>query len=56
MCGSKPGTVTYMQDGKQRTITKNKLDNLSKWTSGALARRRFKKIVLTRQIQGKLID
>ena len=54
MCGSKPASVTWELDGKRRTIPKKNAETLAKWTSGALARRQLKKLVLTKSIQGKL--
>ena len=53
MCGSKPQTATYTHNKETRTVPKKDVDTITKWTSGALARRRFKKLILTKQIAGK---
>ena len=53
MCGQKPATVKYTKDGKTQVIPVKQVDTISKWAKGALARRRFKKLVLTKTIQGK---
>ena len=53
MCGQKPAKVTYQNNGKTQMIAKKEVDTISKWTKGALARRRFKKLVITKNIQGK---
>lgn len=45
MCGQRPAKVTYNYNGKAQTVKLKDVDTISKWTKGALARRRFKKIV-----------
>ena len=53
MCGQRPARVTYAYNGKMQTIPMKDVNSISKWTKGALARRRFKKLILTKKIQGK---
>jgi len=51
MCGQRPASVKYDYNGKLQTIKMKDVNSISKWTKGALARRRFKKLVLTKKIQ-----
>jgi len=37
--------MKYRQEGKNRVISKKDCETIKKWGSGALARRRFKKLV-----------
>ena len=53
MCGSKPQTATYTHNMQARSIPVKDVNTISKWTRGALARRRFRKLVLTKEIAGK---
>lgn len=58
MCGSAPQTATYStkeQGGKlvERKIKVKDLNTINKWAKGAIARRKFKKLVLTSQIAGR---
>lgn len=40
-------------DGKHQTISKKDIKTIEKWGRGALARRRFKRIVQTKMIAGQ---
>ena len=45
--------MKYRQEGKNRVISKKDCETIKKWGSGALARRRFKKLVQTKMIAGQ---
>lgn len=45
MCGSGPQTVVYTHNMKERKIKTKDLDVLHRWAKGALARRKFVKMV-----------
>lgn len=51
MCGSGPQTVVYEYNMKTRKIKSKDLAIINKWTKGAMARRKFVKLVLTKTIQ-----
>lgn len=53
MCGSNPPSVKYKHNLQERQILVKDVNAIDKWTKGALARRRFTKMVLTKQIAGK---
>ena len=55
MCGSGPQTVVYTHNLKERKIKTKDLDILNKWTKGAMARRKFMKLVLTKTLQSKFL-
>ena len=45
--------MKYRYDLNDRTIMKKDFETIKKWGSGALARRRFKKLVQTKMIAGQ---
>ena len=48
--------MVYTHNMKTHKIKTKDLDVLNKWTKGAMARRRFVKLVLTKSIQSKFIQ
>ena len=53
MCGSKPQTVVYTHNMKERKVNMKTINVLNKWAAGAIARRKFKRIISTKMIGGK---
>ena len=53
MCGSGPQTVVYTHNMKEHKIKCKDLEILNKWTKGAMARRKFVKMVLVKTVASK---
>ena len=51
-CSGNQQSVKYTHNMKTRTIKGKDLNTIQKWTSGALARRRFKRLVQMKSIGG----
>ena len=52
-CGGTPSSYEYKYNQKSKIIPKKDVDTITKWTKGALARRRFRKLVITNGIASK---
>ena len=52
MCGSAPASVNYQHNQQERTIPLQNLQVLEKWGKGAIARRRLRKIIASKQLAG----
>jgi hypothetical protein len=50
MCGSKPQSAIYTHNMQERKVPMKQVNILNKWAAGAIARRKFKRIVLTKMI------
>ena len=50
MCGSKPQSAIYTVNMQERKVPMNQINVLNKWAAGAIARRKFKRIILTKTI------
>ena len=50
MCGSKPQSVQYTYNMQQHKVPMDKVNVLNKWAAGAIARRKFKRVILTKMI------
>lgn len=48
MCGSKPQTAIYTHNMQERKVPMQQVHILNKWAAGAIARRKFKRIILTK--------
>jgi hypothetical protein len=52
MCGSAPASVNYSHNQQERTIPVSNLQVIEKWGKGALARRRLRKTIASKQLAG----
>lgn len=50
MCGSKPQSAIYTVNMQERKVPMNQVNILNKWAAGAIARRKFKRIIITKAI------
>jgi len=50
MCGSKPQSAIYTYNAKEHKVPMKQVNILSKWAAGAIARRKFKRLIVTKQI------
>jgi hypothetical protein len=50
MCGSKPQSAIYTYNMQERKVPMMNVNVLNKWAAGAIARRKFKRIIITKMI------